>query len=130
MSPSSILCGAMLGVWLQRLVAPAQIMRKSGSSACGSSPIRAVPEEDEDPAEDDDDLPDVGVAPSAADNAPEAAGSGLLGSHASVVQSDAASNVSVAGSVTARRLASLAESPLEQVRPSPCGISPYPAHPP
>jgi hypothetical protein len=107
----------MLGVWLQSLVAPAQIMRKSGSSARGSSPIRAVPEEDEDPAEDDGDgLEDVRDAPRAVDDVRGAAGSGLTGGHASVVQSDAASNVSVAGSMDARRLASLAESPLEQVR--------------
>ena len=36
----------MLSVWLQALAAPLQISRKSGS-ARGSSPIRAVPEEEQ-----------------------------------------------------------------------------------
>ncbi len=36
----------MLSVWIQALVAPVQIARKS-SSARGSSPIRAVPEEEQ-----------------------------------------------------------------------------------
>ena len=37
----------MLSGWLQAVAAPMQIVRKSGS-ARGSSPIRAVPEEDQD----------------------------------------------------------------------------------
>ena len=106
----------MLSVWLQSLVAPAQITRKSGSSVRGSSPIRAVPEEDEEPAEDAGAVNDGEGARSTVDDASEAAISSLAAGGGSAAQSDVASNASVAGSSDARRLASLAESPLEQVR--------------